>query len=157
MRGVTTWGGRVSTGATVGGGVSDGAQGHWGAAALDAGFLLAPNLMGKFPTSIDEVRGFGDVVTNVFGAGDHAVEVAGATARGAADYRRLLSWGINPKGAASLAFDGEPPAIVRDINPADGQAVRRGRAAGRGELREGGQPGHAHRAARRQRDRQPDH
>ncbi len=121
-RGATTWGGRVSTGATGLGAVSDGAQGHWGAAALDVGFMAAPNLIGSVPRSFDDIRGFGDVATNLAGIGDHSAQAAAAQARGMQDVELLESWGLNRTAAVSLAFD-KPPALFDTLPAGDSAAL----------------------------------
>jgi len=130
-RGVNTWGNRVATVATGGQAVSDGASGHWGAAALDVGFMAAPNLIGGVPKSFGDLRGFGDDAANWDHVGDSQ---AGAAAEGVkslneADeslsfYRFLRGFDISPALAQKVAFTDGLPEALKDVNLDDGSAIK---------------------------------
>jgi uncharacterized protein YukE len=133
MRGVTTWGGRVATGGTVAGGVTDAAQGKWADVGVDAAALIVPNAMERsLPTSIDNVKYMGDNFSDALGVGDRAAESSASTFNGLKDYRELTSWGLNPRAAESLAFD-KPPSVLsgpaRTDPAALNQAITQAQAA----------------------------
>jgi hypothetical protein len=114
---------KTSTGATIGGGATDTAQGHWKDAGLDAAFLIAPNL-GSVPKSLGDVKGVGDNFADVLHVGDRAAETAAGTAEGARDYQLLLKLDINPTGAESLTFPEGLPPVLRTIDPSDGAGLK---------------------------------
>jgi hypothetical protein len=121
-RGVNTWGNRVALGGNGLGAVDQAAQGDWGAAGVSAAFMIAPNL-GSMPKSMDDVKGFGDVVTNLFKIGDGTAETAGTAAENARDFELLKEWGINTEGAKSLTIGDEPPALLKNVNVDDPAAL----------------------------------
>jgi hypothetical protein len=122
-RGVNQWGNRVALGGNGLGAVDQAGQGNWGAAGVSAAFMLAPNL-GSMPKSVDDVKGFGDVVTNLFHIGDGTAETAASAAEQMRDFKLLEEWGVNGAGARSLAFpNGEPPGVLGNVNLEDPNAV----------------------------------
>jgi hypothetical protein len=130
-RGVNTWGNRVATAATGGNAVSEGADGHWGAALLDVGLMAAPNVVGGAPSSIANIRGVGDDVANAFHVGDAQFDAAAETVKGlqgATDsmdlYRNLRSFDVSPKIAQMVAFSDGVPDALKNVNLDDGAAIR---------------------------------
>jgi hypothetical protein len=130
-RGVNTWGNRVATAATGANAVSEGADGHWGAALLDVGLVAAPNVVGGLPKSIGSMRGVGDDVANAFHVGDAPAESAADMVKGlqgAGDsmalYRNLRSFDVSPRIAQMVAFSDGVPEALKNVNLDDGAAVR---------------------------------
>lgn len=129
-RGVNTWAGRSAKLLNAGQVGTDGAQGHWGAAGVDAAFLIAPNiksglgaapgLVGKF----DAIQGFGDRVANALPFGDAAAEASEDLAKSGAQLRLYASWGIDPDVAAKLAFEDGLPGALQGVDAADPEALR---------------------------------
>jgi hypothetical protein len=129
-RGVNLWGGRVANGAVGLHAGDDFAQGNWKGGLIDTAFAVAPNL-GSMPKNFDAIRGLGDDGASLFGIGDKQAETAIESVKGLQestaamnDYRTLRSWGINPVGAKSLAFDDGPPEVLHDVNLDDQAAIK---------------------------------
>lgn len=135
-RGVNTWGNRVSTAGNVFGVGDEVAQGHYGAAAMDAGMLLVPNLgstgkaigaikgvdsfgdaLALVPKAIDHAGGFGDDLANSLHVGDDAADEAVETASNVTYYKAFREFGLSDSLAKKVAFgDDEVPALHVDWN-----------------------------------------
>ncbi|HEY2658048.1 MAG TPA: hypothetical protein VGI55_19865 [Solirubrobacteraceae bacterium] len=129
--------------------VDDLGQGRYGAAALDAGFMIAPNLgsTGKAIGAIKEVdslpaafklipramnanMGFGDDLTNALHVGDDTAKEALANAKNIALYNGLRDVGLDAPLAKKVIFgDGEVPALHADWNAVASRAMHFGRPA----------------------------
>lgn len=131
MRGVNTLGNRVASVATGGQAVSDGASGHWGAAALDVGFMAAPNLIGGMPKSLGNIRGFGDDAADWAHVGDSQAEAAAESVKSLKDagesmsfYRFLRGFDVSPQLAQKVAFTDGLPESLKGVNLDDGSAIQ---------------------------------
>lgn len=124
---VNKWGGRISTGSVGAGALSDYERGDWGAFALDAALIVAPNL-GHMPANIDGVKTVGDRVADVAGVGDRGLETAKGTLENVKDYRLLRSMGINPVGARSLTFSDGIPKSLQDLDLTSTEATQAAQA-----------------------------
>jgi hypothetical protein len=132
-RGANKWGNRFGTAATGGQAVTDGASGHWEAAALDVGLMAAPNLIGGLPKtlSIDSVRGFGDDFANALHVGDaQADEAAEAVKSLSANqdnldfYRFLRSFDVSPGLSQKIAFTDGLPSALNNVDLDSGAAIK---------------------------------
>jgi hypothetical protein len=135
-RGVNVVGNDIGLAGNAFGVVDDIGQGNYGAAALDAGFLLVPNLgsAGKaigaikginsvsdafsmIPKAMAANVGFGDDLTNLLGFGDKSAEDALETAKLVDQYNQLRDLGLDAPLAKKVIFtDGEVPALHADWN-----------------------------------------
>jgi hypothetical protein len=130
-RGVNTWGNKAATYATGGGAGTEAVQGHWGAAALDVGFMAAPNLVGGVPKSLGDTRGFGDDAANAAHVGDSQAEAAAETVKSLKEsgeslsfYRFLRGFDISPQLAQRVAFTDGLPEALKGVNLDDGSALK---------------------------------
>jgi hypothetical protein len=139
MRSVSNWGGRVSTVAGATGVGTDVAQGHYGAAALDAAALVAPQVvpramgglnggliphaLGDVPKALGNVRSPGDLFTNLAGFGDRSAAQWAHTVSGMKDFQTLVGKGSSVSDALQRAFDGEVPAGFHGIDLTSPDAV----------------------------------
>ncbi len=143
-RGVNAWGNRAALAGNGFGAVDDIGQGHYGAAALDAGFMLVPNLgsTGKvigaikgfdsapdflkaIPKAVDSNQGFGDWGTNLLHLGDKSAEEALDTAKNMTFYKGLRELGIDDPLAKKIAFGEDVPAMHVDWNGVATSAANR--------------------------------
>ena len=132
-RGVNTWGNRAALAGNGFGVADDIGEGHYGTAALDAGFMLVPNLgsTGKvigaikgfdsapdflkaIPKAIDSDQGFGDWGTNLLHFGDKSAEEALDNAKNMIFYKGLRDLGIDDPLAKKIAFGEDVPAMHVD-------------------------------------------
>ncbi len=148
-RGVNQVGNGTALAGNAVGVVDDVGQGHYGAAALDAGFMIAPNLgsTGKAIGAIKEVdslpaafklipqamnanMGFGDDLTNALHVGDETAKDALENAKNISLYNGLRDVGLDAPLAKKVIFgDGEVPALHADWNSVANRAMHFGRPA----------------------------
>jgi uncharacterized protein YukE len=130
-RGVNTWGNKVAMGATGGEAGTEAADGHWGAAALDVGFMAAPNVIDSVPKSLGDIRGLGDDVANAAHVGDSQAEAAAETIRSLQSsgeslsfYRFLRGFDVAPGLAQRVAFTDGVPEALKGVDLDDGSALK---------------------------------
>jgi hypothetical protein len=132
-RGANTWGNRVATVATGGQAGTDAASGHWEAAALDVGFMAAPNLIGGIPKtlSIDSMRGFGDDFANALHVGDAQADEAAEAVKSLNEnqdnldfYRFLRGFDVSPGLSQKIAFTGGLPSALNNVDLDSGAAIK---------------------------------
>ena len=100
---------KVVTAGGLASSASDAEQGKWGEAAVDLAFTAGPNL-GHMPTSLGDVKTFGDRFSNTLGVGERQAEAAHEGLESLEDFHSWRDVGLNPVAAKQLSFpDGEFP------------------------------------------------
>jgi uncharacterized protein YukE len=129
-RGVNTWGNRVAFIGNGAGAVDDIGEGDYGAAAIDAGFMILPNvgsaskaitaikgfddgagLLKSIPNGMGGAKGFGDNVADLLGVGDKAADEALEAAKNVKFYNGLRDLGVDSSVAKKIAFGDDVPAL----------------------------------------------
>jgi uncharacterized protein YukE len=145
-RGVNTWGNRVALAGNGAGVVDDIGEGRYGAAAIDAGFMILPNvgsmpnaitairgfdgagdLLESIPKAMDAAKSFGDNGADLLGIGDKAADDALKAAVNVKFYNGLRDIGVDSSLAKKIAFGDDVPALHADPVSAMNRAMHLGK------------------------------